>query len=75
MTTGTAETGAKLPPHDDLVRQLAADVLQTAEDPYPELEAALSRLVCIIQGLPCASTPSDWPQVIAEAISLRPVHG
>lgn len=62
-------------PERGLVLDLARDVTLRDDEPYLELEVALEALICKIQGLPCADPHVDWPAIIGEALSLRPVHG
>jgi hypothetical protein len=58
---------------DTLIAQLTKQVTYGDEPPYPELEQALRRLICIIQGQDCGDEDIDWAQTIAEATTLRPI--
>lgn len=75
MTQIDETRGLSAENREELVLQLAKQVLLNDEPPYPELRSALESLVDGLTTERAPSTSPDWPQVLAEAVTLRPKHG
>jgi hypothetical protein len=75
MTQIDETRGLTAEKREELVLQLSRQVLLNGECPYPELRSALESLVDGLTAEQAPSSAPDWPQVIGEALTLRPKHG